>query len=62
MDCLFLEHARGFIILNDYYKAMEEKQSFLQDSVEHISPDVDPEGNGKEMFLILLSTISTIHV
>lgn len=22
MDCLFLEHARGFIILNDYYKAM----------------------------------------
>jgi len=41
---------------------MEEKQSFLQDSVEHISPDVDPEGNGKEMFLILLSTISTIHV
>ena len=62
MDCLFLEHARGFIILNDYYKAMEEKQSFLQDSVEPISPDVDPEGNGKEMFLSLLITISTIHV
>lgn len=47
VDCLFLEHVLGFIILNDYYKAMKEKQSFLQDSVEHISPDVDPEGNGK---------------
>ena len=41
---------------------MEEKQSFLQDSVEHISPDEDPEGDGTEMFVTLLSTISTINI